>query len=857
MSEYLAPGVFVEEVSFRAKSIEGVGTSVCGMVGPTRFGPVRGTPEVLTSYGEFEKIFGDPKSLTFTKDSGSETHPNYTALAARAFFENGGKQLYLTRIISGGNDTDEYGAGGSAKVAASTAGGKIQFQARYPGSGGNLDLLVVWQDQENLIRSRSFNKFSDIPLNAEGLLTVTILPKQNQQDENPGLENVFVGTVTHNDGKFPLKRFQALVKRTASGFDFLADTKVKVVNVNDTSENINASSFGTGIVAAALNSLPFEFKQTYVITPVTGNLTADTNSELVLNTATDISAFFPNGIGNLTRFRGNVDATGSAFTTVIQDVSVLNNGNIIVNEKTINLPMGLSLPGGLVDPVTIQVTELPTAGAVTLANGTALTDGQNLTAAELAGLQYDAPASVTTNTATSFGYTITHNDPAVEIPVTINITVTPMTEKIPLAVFSAFPGVVKSFKLQRNFSLQVVRRKTTALDALGIPAAGEPVFITPVLSLDKNQPNFIGKILARDLEKTLDKLTIPVVCSIADGTQSELMDDLNKLFVAEIGTGDNIKKILNPDTQFYDPKHVILLAGGTDGDFPAAIDYAGEIDDKGATGFAALESVEDVSIVATPSAVIDKNRHQSIAVELEKHCVKMRYRFGLIDTRLDMSLSEVQNFRNNFDNSRLALYAPWVVTSDPTGEKETIDLPASGFIAGIYARTDVERGVHKAPANTPVFGALRFTQNINKFQQELLNPRGINCLRSFSGRGHQVWGGRTLSSDPEWKYVNVRRYFLYLERSIEKGTQWAVFEPNGERLWANVVTTIESFLFNEWKNGRLLGSKPAAAYFVRCDRTTMSQNDLDNGRLVCEVGVAPLTPAEFVIFRIGQKTADA
>jgi uncharacterized protein len=261
--------------------------------------------------------------------------------------------------------------------------------------------------------------------------------------------------------------------------------------------------------------------------------------------------------------------------------------------------------------------------------------------------------------------------------------------------------------------------------------------------------------------------------------------------------------------------------------------------------------------VATPAAVIDKDRHQSIAVELEKHCVKMRYRFGLIDTREDMSLSEIQTFRNNFDNSRLALYAPWVVTSDPTGEKETIHVPASGFMAGIYARTDVDRGVHKAPANTPVLGALRFTQTINKFQQELLNPRGINCLRSFSGRGHQVWGGRTLSSDPEWKYVNVRRYFLYLERSIEKGTQWAVFEPNGERLWANVVTTIESFLFNEWKNGRLLGSKPAAAYFVRCDRTTITQNDLDNGRLVCEIGVAPLTPAEFVIFRIGQKTADA
>jgi phage tail sheath protein FI len=133
----------------------------------------------------------------------------------------------------------------------------------------------------------------------------------------------------------------------------------------------------------------------------------------------------------------------------------------------------------------------------------------------------------------------------------------------------------------------------------------------------------------------------------------------------------------------------------------------------------------------------------------------------------------------------------------------------------------------------------------------------VNCLRSFSGRGHRVWGGRTLSSDPEWKYVNVRRYFLYLEHSIDRSTHWAVFEPNGEALWANVRSAVEDFLFDEWRNGRLLGASVKEAYFVRCDRSTMTQNDLDNGRMVCVVGVAPLRPAEFVVFRVGQKTADA
>jgi phage tail sheath protein FI len=145
---------------------------------------------------------------------------------------------------------------------------------------------------------------------------------------------------------------------------------------------------------------------------------------------------------------------------------------------------------------------------------------------------------------------------------------------------------------------------------------------------------------------------------------------------------------------------------------------------------------------------------------------------------------------------------------------------------------------------------------LNKAQQEVLNPEGINCFRFFEGRGFRLWGARTISSDPEWKYVNLRRYFAYLERSIDKGTQWAVFEPNGPRLWDNVRSTVADFLFNEWQMGALLGDKPEKSYFVRCDRTTMTQNDLDNGRLVCLVGVAPLRPAEFVIFRIGQWTAD-
>jgi phage tail sheath protein FI len=182
--------------------------------------------------------------------------------------------------------------------------------------------------------------------------------------------------------------------------------------------------------------------------------------------------------------------------------------------------------------------------------------------------------------------------------------------------------------------------------------------------------------------------------------------------------------------------------------------------------------------------------------------------------------------------------------------------PPSGFVAGIYVRNDIDRAVYKAPANEVVKLAIGFERLLSKSQQQVLNPAGINCFRFIEGRGMRLWGARTISSDPEWKYVNLRRYLAYLERSIEQGTQWVVFEPNGEVLWANVRRAVEDFLFGEWRGGGLLSDKPEKAYFVKCDRSTMTQNDLDNGRLICLVGVAMLRPAEFVIFRIGQWTAD-
>jgi phage tail sheath protein FI len=352
--------------------------------------------------------------------------------------------------------------------------------------------------------------------------------------------------------------------------------------------------------------------------------------------------------------------------------------------------------------------------------------------------------------------------------------------------------------------------------------------------------------------------SLPIVILPGDN-----MDTGRDLLQALAGSDYNtlITNLANDNSTDEDRTVDVLLAGGNDGQRPTAIQYEGNIDDgtNNKFGLKSFEDLEDISIVAAPGATAGYNDNKTDANAtinaLITHASRMRYRIAVLDAGENLSISEVRDQRAKIDSSYAALYYPWVKILDPVTNTE-INVPPSGHVAGIYARNDVNRAVYKAPANEVVNLAIGFEKLINRAQQEVLNPEGINCFRYFAGRGYRLWGARTSSSDPEWKYVNLRRYFAYLEHSIDKGTQWAVFEPNGELLWGNVRRTIEDFLLNEWQMGALLGDKPEKAYFVKCDRSTMTQNDLDNGRLVCLIGVAPLKPAEFVIFRIGQWTAD-
>jgi uncharacterized protein len=639
MPEYLAPGVYVEETSFRAKSIEGVSTTTTGFVGPTRYGPLDLEPEIITSLVEFERTYGGRERLHFEETDGTVTEiDNYMWHAARAFFEEGGKRLYVSRVYSGSGSPPEFG------FASGSIGGspRIPVRARFPGRAGDARVIFTFNVGQNVL-----------------------------VDEDP-----FAGTGVPGVG--------ALRNRD-------------VVMILDRLSPPSLSSRGFFLALHSPQADSWRFSST-----------GDEND---------------------------------SPTTRLEDL----------DPRAVEIRV-----------ITVAVTVQPfTAGSVPYIETDMPLDPQHR--------RGDTPDSL----FDIFAVFIPNLNRARTVPIVIENA-------------AGFEN-----------GLQV-------LDALLDDPAGPD---SPPMGLERALESRVDSTAARSLE--------------------------------------------------------VVLEGGNDGIRPRATAYEGAVDpttDR-KTGLLQFEDLEDISIVAAPGSTFgyesaDYSAQARTALrQLIAHAARMRYRIAVVDCGDDQSIGQVRAMRAQLDSSYAALYYPWVRVLDPLTQREVF-IPPSGFVAGIYARNDVNRAVYKAPANEVVNLALGFERFLNKSQQEVLNPEGINCFRFFEGRGMRLWGARTLSSDPEWKYVNLRRYFAYLERSIDKGTQWAVFEPNGEQLWANVRRTVEDFLLNEWQNGALLGEKPDKAFFVKCDRSTMSQNDLDNGRLICLIGVAPLRPAEFVVFRIGQWTAD-
>lgn len=395
----------------------------------------------------------------------------------------------------------------------------------------------------------------------------------------------------------------------------------------------------------------------------------------------------------------------------------------------------------------------------------------------------------------------------------------------------------------------------------------------------KNQDNIIEFEAAFEEDVTDTNLLPKKVISTCEFTLEVKFDDLVEVYENvsfNIDAANYIEKKLSKSDlivaayvgsakEIEDPFEVmaaegaaiatVSFAGGSNGSIGAISpsDFIGY--DNGAgrrSGIQAFLDNDLVSIMAVPG-VTDPN----VQLTLVAHCENLGSRFAVLDLPKEAKkLDDIMAHRDIFDSTYAALYHPWLQVFDPL-DKKNLSIPPSGSIAGIYARSDNSRGVHKAPANEVVRACVGLECQFNKGEQDILNPKGVNLIRAFPGMGIRVWGARTASSDPSWKYVNVRRLFIYIEETIKANTNWAVFEPNDEVLWVRVKRTIDVFLTGMWRGGSLAGSTPSEAFFVNIGRDTMSQDDIDNGRLICVIGVAPVKPAEFVIFRISQKTSDS
>ncbi len=310
---------------------------------------------------------------------------------------------------------------------------------------------------------------------------------------------------------------------------------------------------------------------------------------------------------------------------------------------------------------------------------------------------------------------------------------------------------------------------------------------------------------------------------------------------------------------------VALAGGGTPTpDRLTPDDYVGDASRR--TGFGGLEAVDPVTMVCVPDlmaayqkGLLDLEGLQAVQLAMIAHCESMGDRVAILDPPPNLNAQQIREWRVDkagYDSKYAALYWPWIKVFDPSSG-QNVFVPPSGHMAGIWGRNDDTRGVHKAPANEVVRGAITLELQITKAEHDLLNPHGINCIRAFPGRGIRVWGARTISSDPAWRYINIRRLFNYLEESILNGTQWAVFEPNDQALWAKMRRTISAFLVNEWRKGALFGLTPDQAFYVKCDDETNPAEGIDAGMVVCEIGIAPVKPAEFVIFRLSQYSGGA
>lgn len=835
MPEYLAPGVYVEERSFRSKSIEGVSTSTTGFVGATRYGPIDGEPELITTFGQFERIYGGLDPLVY----GGKTSPNFLAYAARAFFDNGGARLYVARAYK------KPGAGDGCASSPIPAPVPVINQANDLAVSVTQQVQAalnqaIGEGQKAKAAAMTLLQYATPPVLAA--LMATAAPSLNYDygsgDKVAKQLADFIATLSGAEKTAVQAAFTAAKPLIDTGDNVYVKATTLLTDAEAAQGQVSPAvgqgrQAGDQVLETALPADPIPEASTAITTLTKAG-------DKVKTSAGDLaapSAELDQALRGLTD-----DATADTMAKATALITAAEK--VVTDAKTTVAPLKAAARAARVgqraalrnakakfvarfpgEAGNMRVTVSGRLGANTLTSSDSGPAVPSLRDGDLVVIHRGTNAFIYHTTGSGSSWSFGDSSGGV------------------LALDALNPNADKVYPLILTVQADLPGR-------FAQPAVWSNLTVSNSLA---RRPDSATEVLALNISNRMQAMETPLVLEMSSLQLPELASHL-------LGLTDWQTKLSSTAGDRFIQSQTFHLEGGSDGDRPDAEAYKGTGDESTPlrSGLKALESLEEISIVAAPGYSYDYATNGSairgINQELISHCERLRYRVAVLDSPDKQPLSGVRDYAAVLESKYAALYYPWLRIVDPVSNQE-LNVPPSGYVAGIYARSD-QKGVHKAPANESVLGPIGLETYINKAQQDILNPLGINCIRYFEGRGVLVWGARTVSSDPEWKYLNIRRYFIYLEASIDRSTQWAVFEPNGEALWANVRRTVESFLETEWREGRLAGASTDEAYFVRCDRSTMSQNDLDNGRLICLIGVAPLYPAEFVIFRIGQWTAD-
>jgi phage tail sheath protein FI len=916
MAEYLSPGVFIEEIPSSLRAIDGVSTSTAAFVGRARRGTVPGyawpgspvpslpfaptggfvlagdpAPLLVTSFSQFQREFGPPLSLPLDN---STSDYGYLGWAVRAFFDNGGKRAFIARIV---DPTDKpstmrlaQGVAYRLVRSASRTDKKVYLTSMRGLNIGNAVTFLRRSDGQNPLGTPALPAAAvggTAPLALHTADSITV------KAGAPQVTGVWNGTA-------------AVVRSTTASFSGLNGTTLQL-RVGGPSAPLQSVTF-TGLPnpATPANVVPF-------LSPLVAGVavTVDPNPPNGVMIATTVagtnaqldvsgSAVAPLTLGAVTPGGGNVGDIAHVTIPEIAAQLLLPADIVVGDDGTGRLRIASTATGAA---ATVQLDEV-NAGAlsrlgygavatVTRTGSAAVsptvtitsydTQSNSISFAGALGVPLDAgdvyllgPNSPTASAGPLFiarspgswsanvSVSISNADRS---PSRVTGAVAVNQAQVPVqSVASFYVGAV--VEVDHNASTRGVHQVTDVNVATRVLTLDPPLTVV-ITNAPGDQPSWVRTL---EIDVVVTDATGAAPTEVYRGlswNQTAGVADVRRHYAWPINANSRLVWVQPPGvgapplpgSEGFNLATQPSTADGFPMTPPAAstgVETFNDLDDtwigtdNGPGQRSGIESFLDLSearIIAAPG----KTSH-TIHLALIGQCELLRYRFAILDGEKDPaggSITSILTHRNLYDTSFAAYYQPWVTVSV---DGQSRYLPASGYLAGIYARVDNARGVWKAPANETVLNVSGLKTVYTTGEQDLLNPRGVNLIRQFDQGGIRVWGARTLSSDPDVKYINVRRTLIFLEASIDRGTQWVVFEPNAPETWVRVTDSVSAFLLTQWRNGALFGRKPEEAFFVRCDETTMTADDILNGRLVCHIGVAIVRPAEFVIFRIEQIT---